>query len=339
VDEAPEELYPLLRDFHRRSEAVLTEKKPAADSDALLEQYFSVHRFLRVADQYDAAYRTCYHRWGNELEIELYCLDPARQLGEILANCRSAAFISATLTPKDYYRQLFGLPVDTEVVNLPSPFPPHHLAVLVDSRVSTHYRDRLKTCETVAARILAMVQSGGNHLVFFPSYAYLDMVHLRLAELAPDVELLVQRPAMSESDREAFLEHFRSGLAGGCAGLVVMGGIFGEGIDLVGERLTGAVIVGVGLPGICMERNLIRDYFSAQGKDGFAYAYTYPGITRVLQAVGRIIRTASDRGTVLLLDRRYATSRYRRLLPPHWQLVTAPVGDSLGPYLQDFWRR
>ena len=122
-------------------------------------------------------------------------------------------------------------------------------------------------------------------------------------------------------------------------GLVVMGGIFGEGIDLVGERLTGAVIVGVGLPGISQERDLIRDYFAAQGQDGFAYAYTYPGITRVLQAAGRVIRTASDRGAVLLMDRRYGTPRYRRLMPTHWRTITAPAGERLEQYLDAFWRR
>jgi DNA excision repair protein ERCC-2 len=118
-----------------------------------------------------------------------------------------------------------------------------------------------------------------------------------------------------------------------------MGGIFGEGIDLVGERLTGAVIVGVGLPGICMERDLIRDYFNNRRRDGFAYAYTYPGITRVLQAVGRVIRTVSDRGTVLLMDKRYETPRYRRLLPPHWQIIRTPSGEGLEQRLCDFWKR
>ena len=118
-----------------------------------------------------------------------------------------------------------------------------------------------------------------------------------------------------------------------------MGGIFGEGIDLVGGRLTGAVIGGVGLPGICMERDLIRDYFDGRSRDGFAYAYTYPGITRVFQAVGRLIRTASDRGTVLLMDRRYGTSRYRRLLPRHWRIIQTPWGTGLERQLCDFWQR
>jgi DNA excision repair protein ERCC-2 len=336
---APEDLYPHLHAFYRRSEAVLAEKKPGADSDDLLEQYFAVHRFLRVAEQYDTAYRTCYRRSGSDVDVELYCLDPACQLGEMLAGCRSAVFFSATLTPRDYYRQLLGLSADTQIVNLASPFPSSHLAVLVDSRVSTHYRDRMETREAVALRILAMICGGGNHLIFFPSYAYLEMVRLCLVELAPDLEPQVQRPGMSESDREAFLGHFRSNAPNGCVGLVVMGGIFGEGIDLAGERLTGAVIVGVGLPGICLERNLIRDYFTDQGQDGFAYAYTYPGITRVLQAAGRVIRTASDRGTVLLMDRRYGTARYRRLMPPHWQPVTAPSGKRLNQYLECFWQR
>ncbi len=336
---APEDLYPHLHDFHRRSESVLAEKNPAAYSEALLEQYFVVHRFLRVAEQYDEAYRTCYRQVGKDMELQLFCLDPARQLGEILDACRSATFFSATLTPDDYYLHLLGLPPGTDVVALPSPFPPENLAVFIDNRISTHYRDRSRTCTSVAEGILRVVRRKGNHLIFFPSYAYLDMVHGALSELAPDLVMQLQTPSMTEASRAAFLDYFRTEDADGCVGLVVMGGIFGEGIDLVGERLTGAVIVGVGLPGICMERDLIRDYFNNRRRDGFAYAYTYPGITRVLQAVGRVIRTVSDRGTVLLMDKRYGTPRYRRLLPPHWQIIRTPSGEGLEQRLCDFWKR
>lgn len=335
---APEALYPHLRDFHRRSEAVLAEKKSAAYSEVLLEQYFAVHRFLRVSEQFDDAYRTCYRQEGRDLDLRLFCLDPARQLGEVLEACRSAVFFSATLRPEDYYRHLLGLAAETDVVGLPSPFPQENLAIFIDSRVSTHYRDRSRTCAAVAEGILRMVGGKGNYLVFFPSYAYLKMVHAVLTERAPELEMQVQTPSMSEAARVAFLDYFHSESEAGCVGLAVMGGIFGEGIDLVGGRLTGAVIVGVGLPGICMERDLIRDYFNARRRDGFAYAYTYPGITRVLQAAGRVIRTASDRGTVLLMDRRYGTPRYGRLLPTHWQVRPSPGGDGLEGQLRDFWR-
>jgi DNA excision repair protein ERCC-2 len=316
---APEDLYPHLRDFHRRSEAALTEGKLTAPGEALLEQYFVVHRFLRVAEQYDAAYRSCYRRSGSDLDVRLYCMDPARQLGDALAGCRTGVFFSATLRPEDYYRHLLGLPAKTETLILRSPFPPEHLKVTVDSRISTHYRDRRKTCDAVARRILGATSDGGKHLVFFPSYAYLEMVYTRLNQLVPGHQFRVQTPSMSEAQRADFLDCFRSDCISGCVGLAVMGGIFGEGIDLVGERLTGAVVVGVGLPGICLERDLICDYFKTLGRDGFAYAYTYPGITRVLQAAGRVIRSASDRGKVLLLDRRYGSARYRRLMPPHWR--------------------
>jgi DNA excision repair protein ERCC-2 len=336
---APEDLYPHLHDFHRRSEVVLVENKSASYREALLEQYFVVHRFLRVAEQYDEAYRTCYRQVGKDLDLRLFCLDPARQLGETLSGCRSAVFFSATLRPEDYYRHLLGLPQGTEVVALPSPFPPENLAVFVDNRISTHYRDRSRTCTSVAEGILRVVRREGNHLVFFPSYAYLEMVHGALIELAPDLEMRSQTPSMSEAARVEFLDSFQTEPLDGCVGLAVMGGIFGEGIDLVGGRLTGAVIVGVGLPGICMERDLIRDYFNNRRRDGFAYAYTYPGITRVLQAVGRVIRTASDRGTVLLMDRRYGTPIYRRLMPPHWQILQVPSGDGLEKQLYDFWQQ
>jgi DNA excision repair protein ERCC-2 len=237
-----------------------------------------------------------------------------------LAGCQTGIYFSATLRPEDYYRRLLGLPDHTQTLMLKSPFPPEHLRVTLDSRISTHYRDRRKTCAAVAKRILDTTLDGGNHLVFFPSYAYLEMVHACLNKMAPGQVFQIQTPSMSEAERDAFLNCFQSVSAEGCVGLAVMGGIFGEGIDLRGERLTGAVVVGVGLPAICLERALIRDYFDTLGRDGFAYAYTYPGITRVLQAVGRVIRSASDRGQVLLLDRRYGSVRYRRLMPSHWRL-------------------
>ncbi|MDJ0781980.1 MAG: ATP-dependent DNA helicase [Desulfosarcinaceae bacterium] len=325
---SPDTLYPYLRDFLQRSEVILSERKAGAESDALLEQYFAVHRFLRVAEKYDDAYRTCYHRVGSDMNIRLFCLDPASQLGEIISGCHSTIFFSATLRPEAYYRRLFGLPPDAEVVSLPSPFPPEHLVLNIDSRISTHYRDRRRTCEALAKRILAAIRHPGNHLIFFPSYAYLEMVLERLAALAPDIDYQVQTPEMSESERLTFLDRFHDAPKVGCVGMAVMGGIFGEGIDLVGERLIGAIVVGVGLPGIGMERNLIAEHFTTCGEDGFAFAYQYPGFTRVLQAVGRVIRTSTDRGHVLLIDRRYATSRYRRLMPSHWQPKWLTAGDT-----------
>jgi len=174
--------------------------------------------------------------------------------------------------------------------------------------------------------VISMLQQHpGNTLVFFPSYAYMREVlthfHAQLPALAahvPEGQVLVQTPRMSEEERAAFLAAFERPADGTLVGFAVMGGIFGEGIDLVGDRLSGVVIVGVALPQVCVERDIIRDYFEEQNGEGFAYAYVYPGMSKVLQAVGRLIRTETDTGAALLIDRRFSQRRYQRLFPSWW---------------------
>ena len=154
----------------------------------------------------------------------------------------------------------------------------------------------------------------------------------------PDIETIVQTSAMSEPARDEFLSRFSRNNPASLVGFAVMGGIFGEGIDLVGDRLSGAVVVGVGLPAISLERELIREYFAATLNAGFEYAYQYPGINRVLQAAGRVIRSETDRGAVLLIDQRYATYRYRSLLLPEWNPIQVKSEEQFASDLQKFWR-
>jgi len=180
----------------------------------------------------------------------------------------------------------------------------------------------------------------GNYLVFFPSYAYLAAVLELLKERLPERQLLVQDRGMTEAAREAFLAQFSASNQEVLVGLAVMGGIFGEGIDLVGERLIGAVVVGVGVPQVCLERDLIKEYFDRQNVSGFAYAYQYPGFNRVLQATGRVIRTEADRGIIVLIDERFSHTRYRQLFPAHWrgaQVVrnTGEIKEKLARFWSD----
>jgi DNA excision repair protein ERCC-2 len=179
----------------------------------------------------------------------------------------------------------------------------------------------------------------GNYLVYFPSYQYLNAVLVEFQVCHPAVPVLVQRPGMSESERDAFLAAFSMEHGETLVGFAVLGGVFGEGIDLVGERLIGAVIVGVGLPQLCVERDLIRDYFQRQNTAGFDYAYTFPGMNRVLQAVGRVIRSETDHGVVLLIDTRFNEPRYRRLFPAWWRFVRVRHGSALVQAVGDFWKR
>jgi DNA excision repair protein ERCC-2 len=322
----PADLLPRLTHFAIQAEKWLLHNITTDWREDLIQLYFDVAAFLRVGENYDQAYATCYQGDAQNLLLKLFCIDPARQMAEALTRCRAAIFFSATLTPFDYFNTLFGGDERSACVRLASPFPRANLCLMIDARISTYFKERAQTADRVAAAIFDLVRlRPGNYLVFFPSYAYLQMVHTLFAAEHADVHTIVQAKQMDEPARDAFLSQFSEVNPESLVGFVVMGGIFGEGIDLAGDRLAGAVIVGVGLPGIGLERDLIRDYFETHRRAGFDFAYRLPGFNRVLQAVGRVIRSSHDRGVVLLIDRRYAHRRYRELFPTEW----APVG--LGP--------
>jgi len=252
---------------------------------------------------------------------------------------RAAVFFSATLTPIDYYRALLGGEPGDPLLRLPSPFAPEHLRVLVQDRIRTQLKARAASLAAVVEAIGALVRGrAGNYLVYLPSYQYLTAVRERFQSLHPAIQVLGQRPGMSEAEREAFLAAFAAEHGQTLVGFAVMGGVFGEGIDLVGERLIGAIIVGVGMPQLCVERDLIRDYFQAGTGTGFDYAYTFPGMNRVLQATGRVIRSETDRGVVLLIDTRFAEERYKRLFPNWWQPARVCNADDTHRAVHQFWK-
>jgi DNA excision repair protein ERCC-2 len=334
----PREFVDRLIDFLRDAETWLSKNIRTPFRENLLQHYFDVMRFVRVSENFDERYTTIYQCAGDELSIKLYCLDPSVQLQAAWEQCKAAILFSATLTPADYFQDLLGCPEDTAKLDVVSPFPHQNLAVLSASRISTYYQQRRHTCGDISRMIGAFVtQHNGHYLVFFPSYAYLRMVEEAFAGDFGHLDLLIQTPDMNNAERNAFLDRFSETDASNLVGFAVMGGIFGEGIDLKGDRLTGAVVVGVGLPGICPERDLIRAYYDERKGNGFAYAYQYPGINRVLQAAGRVIRTEHDRGAVLLIDQRYAQSSYRSLLPAYWRLQTIKQSSDIASTMDGFW--
>ncbi|MFO7708624.1 MAG: ATP-dependent DNA helicase [Desulfobacterales bacterium] len=333
----PEEIGPLLRDFMAAAEKWLEKNLKAPFREQLLERYFEAGSFLRVTEQFDESYAACTEALPGDLRVKLFCVDPSRQIGDALNRGRAAVFFSATLTPLDYFQTMLAS-ASAQTLSLPSPFPAENLAVLVADRLSTYYRHRERTKPAVARILYRLVQPWrGNYLVFFPSYQYMHMVLEQFRPMAQGIEILVQSPGMAERQREEFLVRFESDNPCTLVGFAVMGGIFGEGIDLVGTRLSGAAIVGVGLPAVGLERELIRNYFAEHREQGFEYAYMYPGINRVLQAAGRVIRTEADRGVVLLIDQRYGTPHYRELLPPDWRPVRIADPAELSEPLQAFW--
>ncbi len=335
----PDTLLPLLQTFFDEAAQWLAKNQPAPFRSALLDVYFEIHRFLAVAEQFNESYTTCFDIENGDIKIKLFCLDPSEKMKENLGRAQSAVFFSATLTPTDYFQRLFGCREDSRQRILSSPFPPENLCLLLMPSISTFYNDRSATVPAVAEIIAETVsRKQGNYLVFFPSYAYLQMVHEAFTARQTDADIIVQNSSMSEDERGQFLAHFAPGNPRTLVGFAVMGGIFGEGIDLTGDRLTGAVIIGVGLPAICLERELIREYFNRADNAGFEFAYLYPGMTRVLQAAGRVIRTEEDRGVVMLVDRRFNESRYRNLFPKEWRPLRVPAPAALPAILHEFWR-
>ncbi|MCP4398527.1 MAG: DEAD/DEAH box helicase [bacterium] len=336
--DAPETLLPLLREFLKLAEVWLAQNIQSAFRAALLDLYFEIHQFIRISEQYDEAYVSCFEKDGSDLRLKLFCLDPSRLMADALQRCRSAIFFSATLTPLDYFHSIFGCDESAGRMMLASPFPPENLCLLVADRISTYYRQREKTKGAVAQAIASAIwPKTGNYLLFFPSYHYMRMVADSFAGQNPDTTTIIQTPGMTEAEREEFLDRFSHENQETLLGFAVMGGIFGEGIDLVGDRLSGTVITGVGLPGISPERELIKDHFAQTQGAGFEFAYLYPGINRVLQAAGRVIRSEHDRGVVLLIDQRFSTPRYTRLFPQEWRPVKVRNQKEFDTYLQEFW--
>jgi DNA excision repair protein ERCC-2 len=335
----PQDLTPPLERTIEIAEEWLTQNQPTEFRDGLLQIYFQLYAFQRTAELYDERFVTLVEQ--GELErIKLFCLDPSALLQKALARGRSAILFSATLSPIDYFRELLGGKEEDPVLQLNSPFVPEHLAVLVHDQVRTDFKSRGQTLEEVAQAIATLVRErSGNYLVYFPSFQYLNAVVEQFQQLQTSIPILVQRPGMSEFEREAFLAMFSVEQGRTLVGFAVLGGIFGEGIDLIGDRLIGAIVVGTGLPQLSVERGMIQDYFQRKEGRGFDYAYTFPGMNRVLQATGRVIRSEKDRGVVMLIDARFAESRYRRLFPKWW--IPQRVGDeqAIQAAVQDFWQR
>jgi DNA excision repair protein ERCC-2 len=335
----PDDLFPLLRRFLLITERWLTRNIKAAYREALLDLYFKISGFMRVAEQFDESYETCFEKIKKDLKLKLFCVDPSIQLRNALNRCKAAVFFSATMTPMAYFQQILGCDESASHLILPSPFPVENFRLFISDKTSTLYRQRESTKNQVSRAIWTFInQKKGNYLAFFPSYEYMQMVYEIFKSDCSESDHILQTPSMSENERDEFLQHFRRDNAKSLVGFAVMGGIFGEGIDLVGERLSGAVVVGVGLPGISLERNLIREYFAGTLKAGFEFAYQYPGINRVLQAAGRVIRSETDRGVVLLIDQRYATYRYRSLLLEQWDTTKVQNHQQFAEELQKFWQ-
>lgn len=346
------------------------ETKP---DDPFIDFYFNFSRFLSVASIGGREFSTIYDAAENAERIQILCKDPSKQLAARRGGFRDSIAMSATLEPMEFFRDVLGFDSSrTLSLTLPSPFPPENRLIAVVPEVLTTYSQRSRFYEKIARLVETVVRvRPGNYFTFFPSFEFLVAVH-RFLNL-PDFRVVTQQRVMDDTARAAVLRELNQrvnplreakpstpdGETADTAArsapetpptlvLAVQGGIFAEGVDYPGESLIGAIVVGPGLPRVCFEQELMRQYYDEEFADveggersrGFAYAYLYPGMNRVIQSAGRVIRSDTDRGVIILLDRRFAQTPYIHLLPEHWYRYSPEelIVNDLGLALRKFWQ-
>ena len=322
-------------------EDYLEECKDAEKKKRVLDFYFAVRSFLNIHDIMDENYVIFSEMMEDgRFQIKLFCVNPAVNLQNYLEQGNSTIFFSATLLPVHYYKKLLSVEKDDYAVYAHSSFPQENKFLFIGTDVSTRYTRRGESTYQRFARYIAVMaeQKKGNYMAFFPSYRFLEEVHTCFLECVDhEVDSICQVSYMDEEQREEFLEEFEQEREKSLVAFCVMGGIFSEGIDLTEDKLIGAVIAGTGLPQVCTEREILKQYFNAADMDGFDYAYLYPGMNKVLQSAGRVIRTESDRGVILLLDDRFREMRYREVFPREWQQYQLGSVKNLEQEIRTFW--
>ncbi len=335
--------------------------------DAVLQFYFDTSHFLKMYELVDENYCVyCHYTEDDHFYLKLFCVNPRRNLSECMAMARSSVLFSATLLPVQYYKNLLAGEEDDYEVYAKSVFNPARRGLFIARDVTSKYTRRSSDEYTKIAHYIhdTVAARRGNYLVFFPSYRFLsdvaDAYDYEFCE-EDDTELIIQTGSMKEEERSAFLRRFEGNVADerlfdsidaeididiedteeceekSLIGFCVMGGIFSEGIDLTHESLIGAIIVGTGLPQVCLEREIMKETFDAEGMDGFDYSYRYPGMNKVLQAAGRVIRTEEDIGVVVLLDERFLQRSYTRLFPVEWSDYETVDKDNAFDKIERFW--
>ena len=319
------------------------EEAPAQEVvDGILDFYFEVRDFLNISELVDDNYvvYTAFDENGR-FYMKLFCVNPAENLQKCLDKGNSTVFFSATLLPLQYYRKMLSTRSENFGMYVESPFEQKKRCLMICRDVSSKYTRRgYEEYRKIAEYIARMSwQKKGNYMVFFPSYRLMeDVYQVYQDEFSVSwVRCISQHASMTELEREEFLEEFTEETEETLVGFCVMGGIFSEGIDLIGDRLIGAAVVGTGLPQVNCEREILKGYYDEKGEQGFDYAYRYPGMNKVLQAAGRVIRTKEDTGAILLMDERFLNRDYRNLFPREWNDACTCTLGNVEKHLQAFW--
>lgn len=332
------ELIKVLNNFLKASQDFM-KKHPFGINDDFKNFFFEVNKFIKILDFYEYSF-TCFVKVDKfDRVITIFSLDPSKLIKQSLDLLKGAVLFSGTLSPLDYYVKMLGGNDQSPVLKIPSPFPKDNLLLMIAPTIATTYKKRDSTIEQVSDYIKKTIEGKiGNYFVFFPSYVYLESVLSTFKNHSFNVH--VQSREMNDDDKTKFLQNFVENPSETNIAFVVLGGSFSEGIDLLSDRLIGAIVVGVGLPQISFERDLIREYFDKNEQDGFEFSYVNPGMNRVMQAAGRVIRSSTDRGIVLLIDDRYLQKRYRNLFKSEWnhyEVVTTL--DDITTLTTKFWAK
>lgn len=358
-----QEIEPFVRALTTLSAAIdkyLEDHEDSPVKKEIMEFYFVISHFLMIYEKMDENYVV--YSWmdsGGEFSVKLFCVNPAKNLKECMVKGRSTILFSATLLPINYYKRLLGADEGDYEVYAKSVFNPKRAGLFIANDVTSKYtrRNELEYYNIVTYIHQIIECKSGNYMVFFPSHAFLQKIYEVYDAYYGDdtqVECVLQEDYMSEESREAFLARFTGNddcnleesicmdieveeertLLGFC----VLGGIFSEGIDLKNDNLIGAIIVGTGLPQVCYERELLKEYFDENGENGFDFAYRYPGMNKVLQAAGRVIRTTEDIGVIALLDERFLNRDYQRMFPIEWSNREQVTLRGIGQRVEDFWK-
>jgi DNA excision repair protein ERCC-2 len=336
--EAPlplEELHLLRPAFDEAFIAQLEERREMRSfraDDPFVDLYFELVRFLDVAQSADErGFSFLVKRARGSPSLKILCRDASRFLGQVIRRTHSTIALSATLNPPDFYLELLGFDRErSSALSVGSPFPPENRRIVVDTTVTTLWRRREENYPAIAARLADMVREvPGNCLALFPSYAFLEQIAGRMPRL--EHQILVQRQADDGEAREALLDRLRGNLFSRVLLLSVAGGVFAEGVDYPGDMLQAVIVVGPCLPSVGLEQKLLQDHFEERFEKGFEYAFVVPGMTRVIQAAGRLIRSANDRGVIALLDRRFLDLPYVEYLPTDWIPAEGPAALAGNP--------
>lgn len=339
-DQLDSGLLQILKRLLIKFDQILTSEKKIPYKSQVLDTYFEVMQFIKISEFFNQEFVFIYEKINQKLEISIKCLNASEFISRTIVDYAEACtFFSATLDPIHYYKTLLTNGKGNDIKMVSSFKQDHLLLVCVDS-VSTRYNDRDDSKSTIVEVSKALIESKkGNYILFFPSYQYLNMISDEMGLDESKYELIRQKPDMTLKERNSTLTMFKTSSEKTQVGMFVMGGVFGESIDLIGDMLSGVVIVGVGLPQLSPMNNLLKSHFDIEFHSGFEFAYTYPGLNKVIQAVGRVIRSETDRGIAVLIDDRFTSRKYLSLYPREWShLRTINQAKYLKKVFKDFWK-